>query len=436
MTKGHTSNCRSLSRRHFLGRTLASAAAVTGFPQILGAASVSANERIGFGFIGLGSRGTDHVRTLLGFDQVQVLAVCDPYRSKCENIKTVVDAHYAGKSGTYDGCAIYQDFRELLARPDIDAVVIASPENWHGLHGIMAAEAGKDIYCEKALTLTIAEGRALVSAVRKNGRVFQVGMQQRSSRDFRFACELARNGYLGKIHTVNVAVPCGRALPVTPATPPPPDLDYDMWLGPAQYTPHDDLKGSFNWYFITDYCAGWIQSWGVHHMDIAQWGVPSLVSGRIKARGTAAFPRDGLADTSVTWKVEYETGDNVRVIFSDETQQPHGCRFTGDKGWVLVHREGIWAEPASLLKTVIAPEEEHLYISNDHHSNFLECIRSRRDPAASVEIGHASNSLTLVGDMATRLGRELTWDWSAERFVDADDANRMLGRSMRNPWRI
>jgi len=429
---------RGVSRRNFMVGTMAAFAGSQVVPAAVlgGGGGTAPSERIGLGFIGVGSRGTDHLRTFLGHAEVQVLAVCDPYQSKCEAARNTANTHYADKSGAGSGCGMYQDFRELLARDDIDAVVIASPENWHGLQGILAAEAGKDVYGEKALTLTVAEGRGLVQAVRRYERVFQVGTQQRSARGFRFACELARNGYLGKLHTIKVGVPGGRALPEAPPTPPPPDLDYEMWLGPAPYTPHNDLKGSFNWYFISDYCAGWIQSWGVHHIDIAQWGAPKLIAGQLKVKGTATFPTAGLADTSVTWRVEFRTADNLLLIFSDEGQQEHGCRFEGEKGWVLVNRSGIWAEPASLLSATIKPDEEHLYESNDHAANFIECIRTRRDPAAPVEAGHASTSLTLIADIATRLRRELTWDWAAERFLDCEDANRRLARPMRPPWRI
>ncbi len=430
---GH--NRRDLTRRSFLGR---SAGALFGAPLVYSvlrpSTAVAASERTTVGFIGLGSRGSDHLRTLLPHPEVQVLAVCDPYRSKCDAAKQAVDGHYGTSGGA--GCAVFQDFRDLLARDDIDAVVIASPENWHGLQGALAVAAGKDVYGEKALTRTVAEGRALVQAVRRHGRVFQVGMQQRSSRDFRFACELARNGYLGELHTVKVAVPGGRGLPEAPSTPPPPDLDYEMWLGPAPCTPHNDLKGSFNWYFVDDYCAGWIQSWGVHHIDIALWGAPSLAAGRIALTGEAAFPTSGLADTSVTWRVTGRTDDGLVLHFLDDSQGEHGCRFEGDKGWVLVNRSGIWAEPASLLRTAIKPDELHLYESNDHHANFLECIRLRREPAAPVEAGHAANTLTLAADIATRLGRELTWDWDAERFVNDPEADRLLARPMRAPWRL
>jgi predicted dehydrogenase len=293
---------------------------------------------------------------------------------------------------------------------------------------------GKDVYCEKAMTLTVAEGRAVVDAVRRHGRVFQLGTQQRSGGNFRFACELARNGYLGKVHTVQVGVPGGRSLPNAPPSPVPPDLDYEMWLGPAPEKPYNKIKCSYNWYFIFDYCVGWIQSWGVHHVDIAQWGAPSLREGKIDVEGTATFPTDGLADTSISWQVVFTKPDGLKFSFTDNRKHPQGCRFIGDEGWVHVNRGGIKAEPASLLKTALKPSDEHLYRSGSHHGNWLECIRTRRDPVADVEQGHTATSLTLIADITTRLGRKLTWDWDAETFVGDAAANRMLHRPMRAPW--
>ena len=427
-----------LTRRRFL----AGAAVVVAAPSIVPASalgrgdSVAPSERITLGMIGQGGRGAAHVNTFLGHSDTQILAVCDPYQSKCDEAKKRIEDSYAGEGAVYKGCATYSDFRQLIARDDIDAVVIASPEHWHGLQGAMAAEAGKDVYGEKALTLTVPQGRALVGKVRRYGRVFQVGIQQRSSRNFRFACELARNGYLGKLHTVEVGVPGGRALDNASPAPVPPGLDYDMWLGPAPFTPYNDLKCTYNWYFIYDYCVGWIQSWGVHHLDIAQWGAPSLVTGRLKAKGTATFPSEGLANTSITWRVECRTEAGLLLSFSDNTFHEQGCRFKGDAGWVHVNRSGIKAEPASLLTAAIKPGEERLYESVNHHQNFIDCVRSRGEPAAPVEEGHASTTISLVADIATRLDREVTWDWAAERFVDDEDADRMLARPMRSPWMI
>ena len=426
-----------LTRRAFLA---GAATAVSG-PQVVSAATLgrgggkAPSERIGMGFIGVGGRGTSHVHTLMHYPDVQICALCDPFAAKCEEARKQVEKHYAdtGRSGAKD-CQTCSDFREVLARDDIDAVVVASPEYWHALHGARAAEAGKDVYGEKALTLTVREGRALVDKVRRYGCVYQVGMQQRSAKDFRFACELARNGYLGKLHTIQVGVPAGRALPEAPPAPVPPNLDYEMWLGPAPYTPYNELKCTYNWYFIYDYCVGWIQSWGVHHLDIARWGAPGLSKGLLKVKGTAVFPEAGLADTSITWRVECRTENGLLLSFSDNGHHEQGCRFEGDEGWVHVNRSGIKAQPAGLLDTTIKPDEEHLYSSKNHHDNFLECIRSRNDPAAKVEDGHASNVISILADIATRRGTEITWDWERETCIGDDEANRMLSRSMRSPW--
>ncbi|HUT25277.1 MAG TPA: Gfo/Idh/MocA family oxidoreductase, partial [Sumerlaeia bacterium] len=245
----------ALSRRGFLARSAAAAASVSLVPaSALGLGGKTApSERIGVGVIGMGGRGSGHLDALLGRPEVQILAVCDPYRSKREGAKKRAEDHYArtrSLGGAYKGCEATSDFRKVLAREDVDAVVIAAPEFWHGLIMAGAAKAGKDVYGEKALTLTVAEGRAVCDAVRRHGRVFQVGTQQRSDRNFRFACELARNGYLGTLRAVQVGVPGGRALPIPATKAPPDDLDYDMWLGPAPLTPYNDLKCTYNWYFI------------------------------------------------------------------------------------------------------------------------------------------------------------------------------------------
>ena len=427
----HFGEALTITRRRFLAGAAASVAAPYVVPATsLGAAGRAApSDRIGVGFIGVGGRGSGHVGALLGNGRTQVLAVCDASKPKADKSKQRVDGRYGDTA-----CGSYSDFRELLARDDVDAVVIASPENWHALQAATAAAAGKDVYCEKALSLTVREGRELCQAVRRYGTVFQVGTQQRSGGNFRFACELARNGYLGKLKRVEVGVPGGRALPNAPPTDPPAGLDYDMWLGPAPYTPHNDIKCSYNWYFIYDYCAGWIESWGVHHCDIALWGAPQLLASTLEVEGTAVFPTDGIANTSITWQVKYTTPEGLVFSFTDNGRHQQGCRFIGETGWVHVNRGGTRAEPKGLLKTAIKPVEEHLYESRSHHGNWLECIGSRRDPVAPVEAGHVATTITLVGDIATRLGRKLTWDWKTERFVNDDAANRMLSRPMRAPW--
>ena len=395
--------------------------------------AVAPSNRIGVGVIGLGDRGNYHLSALPAFKEAQVVAVCDVRGLQAQKVCRSVDE----KSGT-KGCVATQDFREIFARPDIDAVTIAAPENWHAIMSIEAMKAGKDVYCEKALSLTVAEGRAVCGAVRRYGRILQAGTQQRSDRRFRFACELARNGYLGKLHTVTAAVPSGRRMLSLPPAPVPEDLNYDLWLGPAPFKPYREGLCAYNWYFLTDYCAGWIQSWGVHHLDIALWGAPKLATSPLEVEGTADFLAEGDADVSFGWRVNMTTPDGLRLQFFDDGSSPfgHGVRFEGDKGWVHVTRGDIKAEPASLLDTLIKPGEEHLYLSNNHMENFLQCIRTRRDPVASVEVCHAATTISLVADIATRAGRKLVWDWSKERFANDEVANRMLSRTLRTPWHV
>jgi predicted dehydrogenase len=329
-----------------------------------------------------------------------------------------------------------QDFREIIADPSVDAVTIAAPENWHALMSIDAMKNGKDVYCEKALSLTVAEGRAMCDATRRYGRILQAGTQQRSDARFRQACELSRNGYLGKLKKVIIAVPGGHRIVKLEPGEVPPDINYDLWLGPSPYKPYRKNLCTYNWYFFTDYCAGWIQSWGVHHLDIGIWGAPEFLDSPLEVQGSAQFEPEGDADVSFFWNVEFKTPSGLIMEFYDDKSSPigHGCRFIGDKGQVHVTRSGIDASDPSILNTVIKPEEEHLYLSNNHMQNFIDCIESRRDPVAPVEACHASTTLSLIADIATRVKRKVIWDWKKEQFIHDDFANRMLSRTMRKPW--
>jgi hypothetical protein len=426
-------------------RFIKAAAAFAAFPTIIPASALGADgrpapsNRITCAVIGLGGRGSQHAGALFDIAETQILAVCDVYRSKGEKLKAQVEAHYAkaAPGGSFKGCAAYQDFREVLARKDIDAVFICAPENWHALLSIEAMRAGKDVYCEKALSLTVAEGRAMCDTVRRTGRILQVGTQQRSDKWFRRACEWALNGNLGTIHTVEVSVPGGCSLPVAKPSDPPPDINYELWLGPAPWTPYDDQKCTYNWYFIQDYCAGWIQSWGVHHIDIALWGQPVLMESTLEIEGSATFPTEGQANTSLTWNVTCTPPKGPKLIFTDvKTKSPAGVTFIGDKGRVFVTRGSIKTEPEELLEVTPKPADQRLQVSSHHQRDFFESVRTRRDPVSPVESGHAATTLTLVADIATRVKRKLTWDWKAERFLKDDDANAMLSRPFRSPWKL
>lgn len=430
------------NRRRFLQSLGAGALAPLVLPGPVlgwGDSGTAPSERITVGMIGVGNQGSQHLNVILSKPEVQVVAVCDPVRAKREAARDSVDAAYAGaRGGSFRGCAAYNDFRELVQRADIDAVFVASPEHWHALHGLAALRAGKDLYIEKALTKTIAEGRALVTAARRHGRVVQVGTQQRSSRQFRLACELVRNGYIGRLHTIKVGDPRGYPGPQVREAPVPEGLDYNMWLGPAPLRPYfperlENLKG---WMLTYDYTVGFQAGWGQHDIDIAQWGNGTDHTGPVEVQGRAEFSKEGLNDTAMTWHTEYRYANGVRLIFTSDNENPYGIRFEGDEGSVFVNRSGISSQPASLVKVQFKPGDLRLYESRDHHDNFFGCIRTRKDPVCTIEAGHHANVICNLSDIATRLGRPLRWDPAQERFTDDDQANGMLSRAMRSPWQI
>jgi len=433
---------KKIDRRQFLKRMGMAAGAVT-FPYIvpstsLGKArSVAPSNRIVMGSIGMGGQGTYNTKAFLNNAAVRMVAVCDVVESRRQKAKNLVDRHYDDQ-----GCAAYNDFRDLLAREDIDAVVIATQDHWHALIAVAAAQAGKDMYCEKPTGVAVAEGQVMCDAVRRYERVFQTGTQQRSDWKFRFACELARNGYLGEIHTVEVGAPGPEYKRTyhqpTTAEPIPPGLDYDMYIGPAPMKPYNGGHLAWpDWYLIWDYSAGFIVNWGVHHLDIANWGCPAVSSEPVEIECKGSYRDDGFTDNINDWQAEFIYANGLRMTYTD-TGNPNkqGCKFEGDKGWVHVNRGGIWAEPASLLKVKIKPNEIRLGDSTSHHGDFLNCVRTRRDPISSVEAGHKASYLGLIPEIACRLRRKLKWDPAKEQFLDDREANCLLARPMRSPWHL
>lgn len=433
----------SMSRRGFLRRAGGMTAGAVTFPYLIrsslfgSVANAAPSNRIVMGCIGVGGQGTYNMKAFLNHSATRVVAVCDVVEARRQKAKDLVDQHYKDK-----GCATFDDFRDLLAREDIDAVVIATQDHWHALIAVAAAQAGKDMYCEKPTGVAITEGKAIRNAVRRYGRIFQTGTQQRSDRKFRMACELARNGYLGKIHTVKVAAP-GPSYKRTyskPTTeePVPAGFDYDMYVGPAPMKPYNGGRWAWpDWYLIWDYCAGFIVNWGVHHLDIANWGCPAVGDESFGVECKGSYRDDGLTDNINDWQAEFTYSSGLKMLYSD-TGNPHkqGCQFEGDKGWVHVNRKGISAEPASLLKVTIKPDEISLGDSTSHHADLIKSIQTRRDPIAPVEAGHKASYLGLVPETACRLQRKLKWDAATEQFVDDRQANQMLARPMRSPWRL
>jgi predicted dehydrogenase len=436
---------RKSSRRQFLQSTALTAGAVA-FPHVIPSAALGAagrdtpSERIVMASIGLGTRGTELTRAFLTHKDVQVVAVCDVLASQRQKAKSIVDEHYGNKD-----CATYNDFREVCGRKDIDAVCIATPDHWHVLVSLEAARHGKDMYTEKALGLSVAWDKALREACHEYGTVFQWGTQQRSDRQFRFGCELARNGRLGKLHTIQVGVPYDFVVPNQPTQPVPPGLDYDMWLGPAPWAPYTYQRcrpwtkeeSYSNWYHISDYCLGGIGGyWGVHHVDIGQWGHGTDDTGPVEIEGTAVFPKDGLADCATSWKVTHKYADGITMVYMDEAQYKHGVTFQGTEGWVHITRQGIWAEPQSLLTSTIGPDEVHLTESKGHQRNFLDAVKTRGPTICPIDVAVRTDTICHLTDICTRLGRKLRWDPQKEDFVNDPEASRMLRHPMRSPWHL
>jgi len=443
-----------LTRRGFLGAAGAVAGAAAVGPYVVPASALGAEDRpapsnrIGLGCIGLGGRGTVDMQGFLGYEEVQIVALCDvdagsdryedAWRRGLAPARETVEKHYAAKApaGTYKGCSGHGDFRELLARPDVDAVCIATPDHWHAGITVAAATAGKDVYCEKPLSLTVADGRAMVEAVARYGRVFQCGSQRRSSAKCRFSCELVRNGRIGKLHTVRVGLMGGHWIRKNAKTtfepePVPEGFDYDLWLGPAPWAPYTYNRCHWNFRWNLDYSGGQVTDWGAHYIDMAHWGMGTELTGPVEVEGQGTWPpRTDLWNTATAFHFTCTYASGVKMIV---TSTGGGVKFEGADGWVQL--EGA-TEPASLAKETIGPDEIHLYESTSQYGNFLECIRSRRPTAAPVEVAHRSITPSHLGNIAMLLGRKVRWDPEKQGVLDDPEAHTMLSRPYRAPWRV
>ena len=462
---------KNVSRRDFLRDGAGIVLGAMGLAHIIPssalgkAGNVAASDRIAVGCIGLGNQGGALLRGFLGEPDAQIVAVCDVHATKRQGTLKIVEQHYADRrsTGAYEGCSAYNDFREVVGRSDIDAVVVATPDHWHVPISLAAARAGKDIYLEKPIGLSLAEDRALREVVVRYGTVFQFGTQQRSDFKFRRACELVRNGRIGQLRTIDVWSPSSGSGGSTAPAPVPPELDYDMWLGPAPFVPYtkgrcSNVNPFFDspykiWPFISDYCIGWIAGWGIHPLDIALWGAEKELTGAVEVEGTGIFPAEGACDTATNWNVVFRfPASEVTINFKGiggingpapaEWQQrysrtgAHGTVFEGTEGWVHIRREHIDAHPKSLLQSELGPNEIRLYNSNDHIRNFLDCVKSRARTICAIDTAVRVDTLCHLSNIATILGRRLKWDLEEERFGSDTVANRFLVRSMRSPWHL
>jgi len=429
-----------LSRRQFLKRSGCGAVAAPFIltPGLSHAAPPS--RRIALACIGVGGQGSGDTRQFLNDQRVQVVATCDVDLARAKAMSRVVEEHYGqqAKSGSYKGCAVTQDFRELIARDDVDAVMIATPDHWHAIVAVAAARSGKDIYCEKPLAYSIAEGRAVVTAVARYGAVLQTGTQRRSMASFRHGCELVRNGRIGKLHTVRVGP--GRGYFIMGGftgqegpQPVPPDLNYDMWLGPAPWAPYTPARCHFNFRWSLDYADGYISDNGVHFVDLAAWGMGTDLTGPEHIDGQAKFPTSGLYDAATDFEITYTYANGLRLILG--SSQLFGVKFEGSEGWIFLGAGEISASSPQILKSTIGPNEIHLRSGSPHHADFIDCVLDRRLPAAHAEIGHRDAAVCHLGCISCRLGRPLKWDPVREVFPEDAEANRLLSRPMRAPWR-
>jgi predicted dehydrogenase len=433
------------TRRDFLRKSAVASVAALAAPYIVsthvlgGEVGTAPSDKIGVGVIGTGGMGRGHLGWILGQPDLVTHAVCDVDKGHLQQALDMAKTAEGGKE-----CKAFTDFRELLAHPGIDAVWVVTPDHWHALITVAAAEAGKDVYCQKPLANSIGEGRAMIDAIKKHDRVLQCGSQERSNPSVRHACELVRNGKLGEIKSIQVYLPCddvhhqqvrertGKLVTV----PVPSELDYDFWLGHTEKVPYAENRCHFWWRFNSRYGAGEMTDRGAHVIDIAQLALDMDNSGPIEYQAQGVSLVGDLYDTFMDFTFENVYPNGIRMI--GHKTGPRGIRFEGTEGSLFVHIHGgkLEAEPASLLDTKLGDNDVHLGRTSDHQRNFIDCVRSRKVPFAGGEVGHRTATLCQLNVIAMRLGRKLKWDPVAEQVIDDDEANAYLMPKMRAPWSL
>ncbi len=442
-----------MNRRIFL-KSAAAGVAAAGLPQIVRAEvlrSPGPNSRVTLGVIGCGNQAPVDLAEFLRIEQVQVVVVCDVNRASHgyktpeqylgrEPVRDLVTAHYAKmtRSGTYRGCDMTADFREVLARKDVDAVAIITPDHWHAIMTIWAAAAGKDIYCQKPLGLTIRDGQEMIRAVRRHRRILQTGSQWRSTPVIRRFCEAVRNGAVGRPLKVRTLVAPNNFKGPGPGwqpAPVPEGFDYDMWLGPAPLAPYHPDRCLYRFRFISDYSGGQTTNFGHHSNGVAFWALGLDDTGPLEVWNLGAEwpPKGDLFDTAtkVHFGARFENGVELECV-TDKRQ--FGVRIEGTDGWIETDGRTITASSPAIETWEPGPDAVRLYDSPNHYRNFIECVLSRKEPAEPVEVGHRVTSVCHLGNIAMKLDRRLRWDPKAERFVDDETANAMLSRPHRAPW--
>ena len=456
------------SRRDFI-RVTGLAGAAIGFPTIIPARVLGADapsNKINILQIGCGRIGRSmDMPGILRQSAARMVAVCDLDSLRVADAKALVEDHY--KQGKIDlTVATYGDYREALQHPDIDAVAVSTPDHWHAEPVIAAALAGKDIYVQKPLSMTLAEGRAVSDIVRAQKRVFQIGSQQRSGAQFRIACEMVRSGRIGKLHTVKIGLPTDPPGGSTEEIPVPSNLNYAMWLGSTPLAPYTkdrvhaqgpDLNSRYGerpgWLRLENHCLGMITGWGSHHVDIAHWGMDTELTGPVSIEGTAEFPKTGLWNVHGPYHIEASYANGVTLVI--DHQLPNGIRFEGSDGWIFVTRgaervtssdpiptgaaaKALQASKPEILSTPLGAGDTRLHESpnGDHHLDWITSIQTRKPAVTSPEVAHRSTSACIIGWIAMKLGRKLTWNPETEEFTGDDAANAMRRRPQRAPYGV
>ena len=454
----------SLRRREFLRLSGIAGVSAFAFPAIVPVRIFGADapsKKIQIGQIGCGRIANEmDLPGILKHDLARVVAVCDVDSRRLGLAKERIEKFYSNKDGAGNAHTVksYSDYKELLKDPEIDAVAISTPDHWHAEPVVAAALAGKDIYVQKPLAMTLTEGRVVSDIVRSKGRIFQIGSQQRADRpwpQFRRGVELVRNGKIGRLHTVKIGLPTDPAGEEEPEMPVPANLNYEMWLGctsMAPYTekrvhPQKSLNDRPGWLRIESYCLGMITGWGSHHLDIAHWGMDTELTGPIQVEGKGEFPKGGLWNVHGAYHVEMKYANGVTMVIDNNF--PNGVRFEGDEGWIFVGRGGGKPDPAKpeeslgfaagkpeILKEEIGPGGIHLHQSEDHHLDWLKSIQSRKPAATNVEQAHRSTSACEIAWIAMKLGRKTTWDPQQEIFPGDAEANALRARPQRKPYGV
>jgi Predicted dehydrogenases and related proteins len=455
-------NFNRMKRRMFIKRATATAVGTAVFPTIVPSSVFGKNapsNKIHIGQIGFGRIARDHdMAETIKYDQAQFIAVCDVDKNRLLDGKKYIDDYYSKKTGNsnYSNATMYDDYKELLLNKDIDAVIISTPDHWHAEPAARAALAKKDIYLQKPTSLTVAEGRFLSDVIKKQGVILQVGTQQRSSPQFRIAAELVRNGRIGKLHTVKIGLPGDPSGPVAAEMPVPGNLNYDMWLGSTPEIYYTEMRvhpqnnyGRPGWLRCEQFGSGMITGWGQHHFESAAWGMDTEYTGPVSVQAVAEFPKAGLWDVHGDFmvKAEYENG----ITMYTSGGYPNGIRYEGTEGWIFVSRgnyvastsdpvaqansaKALDASKPEILTSGITKNEIHLYESDNQHGNWLDCIKSRKEPISPVEIGHRACTICLISHIAMKVPGKLEWDPNTEKFKNNELANSMLSRSQRYPY--